>query len=970
MMTILRAVGCAEVRGASVALRRSSSRTMRFLSSAHPTGVFAYLVVLLLVFACCPAAAADTLDAWRAEAVQTRKLADLDAPRAYAEAQRLQANLPGGAPAEDRARMLNVLARAEIHMALIGQAEKHAKLALDLATRHDDRVGQAEAELNRVLLFIYQGKIDALTTAAMHAVALLDGVDRPDLLGEAMSRASMMYRRIGMTDESVTMAMQTEEIARHSKNPVALAHAEHGLAISYWLSNRVKESQEHSVKTRELARAAGLKWMEVEALARQASRASDLGDLPRAEVLAREEIVISREFGSPFTINLALYNVAELMNKQGRYAEAERTLDGVVATYGKYPNPLGLWFALNARSSNYQALGEMGRARADAERAYALAKEINFPQYLSDSARRLAALAAARGDHRRAYALSVEATEMAEKQVREKSSASILQLTERYHTEAKQREINQLTNHNQLQAAELKQRSLERQRLWVMLSGAAAMMLVAAFFLFHQQNVKAKIRALNAKLDQLVQARTAELQRQTRYLRTLIDALPLPVWLKDIDSRFLAVNRAAAAFLGHSVEEMLGKPGGDFLPAGHEAASYADEADVIVTRKEKIVEKRFETAQGTAWQEIYMAPVLDEDDSVLGTVGFARDVGAQKAMEAAHAAALAESQQLARMRSEFMAQVSHELRTPLNGILGYAQLLQQDEMMSAQQIAGLNIIRQSGDHLLTLINNILDHVSLDEQKLELRFSDIPLDTFFRSIAGIIRSKAEQKNLELICEMAADLPHTIRGDAQRLRQVLLKLLGNAAKFTDRGWISLRVDFSLPSRLRVEILDTGVGIGENQLKTIFQSFTQDSGAHRWSGGTGLGLSISRQLVRLMGGEIKVESRIGAGSIFSFEVVVAVVQTKPVETEILAAREAPALKAALPDALLAPPQQELEILHGLAMRGNMRKIEQRADHLAELDERYRPFANQLRRLADGYQSQAILSLVEQCQEEGGVA
>ncbi|MBI3144697.1 MAG: response regulator, partial [Pseudogulbenkiania sp.] len=445
-----------------------------------------------------------------------------------------------------------------------------------------------------------------------------------------------------------------------------------------------------------------------------------------------------------------------------------------------------------------------------------------------------------------------------------------------------------------------------------------------------------------------------------------------------------------------------------------------------------------------------------------------------------------------RAKSLFLANMSHELRTPLNGILGYAQVLQRDKMLGDRQIARLNVIQQSGEHLLTLINDILDLAKIEAGKLELSVSDMSLASFLYSIAEVIRVRAEQKGLDFVCDMAPDLPGAIRADERRLRQVLLNLLANAVNFTDSGRVSLYVGVVPRNRLRFEVRDTGIGIGEDQLEAVFQPFEQ-AGAARRPGGTGLGLAISRQFVRLMGSDIQVESRVGQGSTFRFDVEVPVVMAEPMaagaarvvtgyegprlrvlvvddvaenravvidmleplgfavveaangregvvkaqtrrpqlilmdllmpemdgleaayrlrqlpglenvpiimisasasgsdkEASLAAGANAflpkpidlgrllsqisllltldwtyttPETRAAQAGPLVVPPAQEIEILHHLARLGNMRDILQRASHLAELDERYRPFAGQLSRLAQGYQSKAILSLVEQ--------
>ena len=244
-------------------------------------------------------------------------------------------------------------------------------------------------------------------------------------------------------------------------------------------------------------------------------------------------------------------------------------------------------------------------------------------------------------------------------------------------------------------------------------------------------------------------------------------------------------------------------------------------------------------------------------------------------------AALAEAERLARLRDRFFAQVNHELRTPLNAILGYAQILLRDRgQLTDRQASSLITIQESGEHLLTLIDDILDLSRAQESKLELFARDIALAAFLNGVANIVHVKAEQKSLSFRYELPADLPISVRADEKRLRQVLLNLLGNAVKFTDHGYVALRVqtvqmpqirtspDLVPAVRLRFEIEDTGIGMSEEQLRKIFRPFEQVSDSLHREGGAGLGLVISQHLVRLMGGEIRVQSKPGEASLFSFE------------------------------------------------------------------------------------------------------
>ena len=217
-----------------------------------------------------------------------------------------------------------------------------------------------------------------------------------------------------------------------------------------------------------------------------------------------------------------------------------------------------------------------------------------------------------------------------------------------------------------------------------------------------------------------------------------------------------------------------------------------------------------------------------------------------------------------RAKSEFLANMSHELRTPLNGILGYTQILKKDKTLSDRQKNGIEIIHQCGEHLLTLINDILDLSKIEARKMELYPKEFHFPEFLQSLAEICRIRAEQKSIALIYKTVSPIPKVIRADEKRLRQVLINLLSNAVKFTEKGSITFKVGYQ-EGKLRFQVEDTGIGIAPEQLEEIFLPFQQVGEDSRKTEGTGLGLAISRQLVQLMGGELKVKSTLGKGSVF---------------------------------------------------------------------------------------------------------
>ncbi len=230
-------------------------------------------------------------------------------------------------------------------------------------------------------------------------------------------------------------------------------------------------------------------------------------------------------------------------------------------------------------------------------------------------------------------------------------------------------------------------------------------------------------------------------------------------------------------------------------------------------------------------------------------------------------------------KSTFLASMSHELRTPLNGILGYAQILKREASLSRQQQQGLNVIEQSGNHLLALINDVLDLAKVESGKIELYEIDFNFASLLSGVRELVNIRAKDKGINFYLKLANDLPKALHGDERRLQQILLNLLGNAIKFTDDGSVTLSVD-KQNSKLSFKIEDTGVGISTEDIKSIFKPFEQVGDKERQAKGTGLGLAISKNLVELMGGQLCVSSKINVGTQFWFELVLPVVDYNVVQ------------------------------------------------------------------------------------------
>ncbi|EDN68783.1 sensor histidine kinase/response regulator [Beggiatoa sp. PS] len=247
-------------------------------------------------------------------------------------------------------------------------------------------------------------------------------------------------------------------------------------------------------------------------------------------------------------------------------------------------------------------------------------------------------------------------------------------------------------------------------------------------------------------------------------------------------------------------------------------------------------------------------------------------------------------------KSLFLANMSHELRTPMNAILGFSQLMERDQAITSTQQNNLRIIQRSGEHLLSLINDVLDMSKIESGRMTLETESCDLPQTLKDIADMIHIRAKNKNLLFTWEYDPKLAHYIKTDVGKLRQILINLLGNAIKYTHEGGLSLRVhskemattsasEKPYQHRVYVEVEDSGAGIGPEEVDKIFDAFVQVSSSKGISEGTGLGLSITRRYIQMMGGDIRVMSELGKGSLFKFDIPVELAEEKissPINTD----------------------------------------------------------------------------------------
>ena len=378
--------------------------------------------------------------------------------------------------------------------------------------------------------------------------------------------------------------------------------------------------------------------------------------------------------------------------------------------------------------------------------------------------------------------------------------------------------------------------------------------------------------AIHIRTRAALRAKSAESRSREELLRTVIDTLPDAIFAVDREGRFILGNVAGVASSAVGTpDELVGKTARDVFAPGiadqfHEGRlQILEHGAPVLDMEHRVDQSRIGLTS--------RVPLRDKAGAVVGVVGVTRDVTEAKRAEVELVAAKEAAEAATQAKSEFLANMSHEIRTPMNGVIGMTSLLL-DTGLDAEQRDFVETIRTSGDALLTIINDILDFSKIEAGMLDLESQPFDVRQAVEDAVQVVSARAAERGIELARAVDPAVPHQIRGDVTRVRQVLLNLLSNAVKFTPGGAVRVEVESRQldggDAELGIHVRDTGIGIAADKLDAIFGSFSQaDASTTRQFGGTGLGLTISQRLVELMGGEIGVESEPGVGSTFSFTV-----------------------------------------------------------------------------------------------------
>ena len=381
------------------------------------------------------------------------------------------------------------------------------------------------------------------------------------------------------------------------------------------------------------------------------------------------------------------------------------------------------------------------------------------------------------------------------------------------------------------------------------------------------------VRVVGVNVDihdqKMLEARVAE---QLDFQQALIDAIPVPLFYKDADGRYIGFNRAYEQAFGVRRETLIGKTVMDlhFLPESERTRFDADSNEALHGVQSVHKEVDMPYADGLIHHTLFWLHGFSRPDgSPAGAIGTFVDITDRQRAEQDLRRAKELAEESTALKSNFLANMSHEIRTPMNAIIGMSHLALKSGL-SPRQHDYVSKIQQAGQHLLGVINDILDFSKIEAGKLTVEKQPFVIDRMLESVSDEVGYKAGAKGLELVCDVAADVPPNLVGDSLRLGQILINFANNAIKFTEAGEISLAVRLLEEAgnrvMLRFEVRDTGIGLTPEQMGRLFQSFQQaDTSTTRRYGGTGLGLAICKSLAELMGGEVGVDSTFGKGSTF---------------------------------------------------------------------------------------------------------
>ena len=480
-----------------------------------------------------------------------------------------------------------------------------------------------------------------------------------------------------------------------------------------------------------------------------------------------------------------------------------------------------------------------------------------------------------------------------------------------------------------------------------------------------QKGFERELRAMNETLERRVKERTAELEEAVESLRMLSQAIengPASVMISDPGGNIEYVNPKFCENSGYTKAEAIGKKANLLKSDAHQPAFFEHLWSTLQAGETWRGEFRNRKKNGEMyWESACISTVRDARGQPRHFVSITEDITELKntAEELRRAKEVADA--ASRAKTAFLASMSHEIRTPMHAILGYSQLMLRDPSISPQAKENLRIVNRSGEHLLALINDVLEMAKIESGRLHLDLREFDLPGLLNDLAAMFRLRTVGKGVDLAVILESGLPRTVVADDGKLRQILINLLGNAVKFTPAGSIALRamVRPALPGRdvLVVAVEDTGVGIAPAEIGQLFRPFEQTASGRQTQTGTGLGLAISMEYARLMGGGISVVSELGHGSTFRLEIPIGAASAASLPPPAAASSESTLDLDLTADSLAQLPAGLLVEMRQAILTGDMDRF---ARAIPEIAQRNAGVADALRELADRYDYDTLAQLL----------